>query len=147
MPIPVDKYASHEEYETARREFIKGKGVEGAIPNVYMDTVGIPTVGIGEALVVKNGSWLVDEERLRDLVDRTGMTEDQSDSIKETLRDMAANLNQHLPNDETKKMNERLLNGNSDLRDVNLTDQQMDDIYNKMVDRQFEDSVKRKLGV
>jgi len=22
MPIPVDKYASHEEYETARREFI-----------------------------------------------------------------------------------------------------------------------------
>jgi hypothetical protein len=59
---------------------------------------------------------------------------------------MADNLNQHLANDETKKVNEQLLNGNQDLNDVNLTDQQMEDIYNKMVDRDFEDSVKRKLG-
>jgi len=37
MPIPVDKYASHEEYVAARREFIKG--AEGAIPNVHVDNL------------------------------------------------------------------------------------------------------------
>jgi len=147
MPIPVDKYASHEEYVAARREFIKG--AEGAIPNVYLDHKGIPTVGIGESLVIYNkidGEWKVEENRLRDLADRTGMTEDQYDSMKETLDEMADNLNQHLSDDETEEMNEQLLNGNQDLNDVNLTDQQMEDIYNKMVDRQFEDFVKRKLG-
>ena len=54
-------------FDEALFDFLKQPGVEGYVNFIYLDSKGIPTIGVGYALVIKNnknewtqGSWKKD---------------------------------------------------------------------------------------
>jgi len=56
--MPISTHAAGD-FDTELKDLVKGS--EGHGPTVYIDPVGVPTVGFGYALVVKgpDGTWVV----------------------------------------------------------------------------------------
>lgn len=93
-PTPVDG-----DFSAALFNFLKTPGIEGHEPFVYTDSVGIPTLGVGYALVVHSGGlWKIrnslDDNYLTAFTNSgITLTETQRKDLDSKLQDAADALN------------------------------------------------------
>lgn len=78
--------------------FVFLEKVETLIPRIYTDGVGVPTWGIGFALIIESGDWLV-RPQLFDIFDQAGIrfSEEQRTHLNKLLAGCVDGLNRKKP--------------------------------------------------
>ena len=79
---------------------------EGIVQNIYLDTIGIPTVGIGVALIYvnrKNATATVDTQRVNKIAEYAHLSNPEKEQLMGLLQEQANNLKNNPPPDYRNK--------------------------------------------